>query len=95
MATTDHMTLQCFHDVSLTEKAKAIERWGVALTTTEILGVRFMLYAMNSYFVEITIASSTCEILSINGTVEPTVMDLYLERIDISDATRVLNRPYN
>lgn len=95
MASNDCMPLQCFHEVSLTEKARAIERWGVALTTTEVLGMRFMLYAINNYFVEVTISNVTCEILSINATTELSVMDLYLEKIDISDAIRVIRRSDN
>lgn len=91
MTSNDHMPLQCFHEVSMTEKARAIERWGTALMVTEILGMRFMLYSMNQYFAEVTISASTCEILSINATVEATVMDLYLERIDISEVHRLLS----
>lgn len=95
MATSNHMPLQCFHEVSLTEKARAIERWGVSLMKTEILGMRFLLYEMKGYFAEVTISTATCEILSINATTQQSVMDLYLESIDISDALSVLQRPLN
>lgn len=92
MTPNDHMPLQCFHEVSISEKARAIERWGVALTSTEIFGMRFMLYSLKNYFAEVTINVATCEILSISATVEPSVMDLYLESVDISDALASLQK---
>lgn len=78
--------LEQFGQVTLVEKARIIEAWGIPLGTTRAFGLTFMLYAINNYFAEVALRPATNEILEIHPASSITSFDLYISEIDISDA---------
>lgn len=74
--------------IKLFEKARAIERGGTLLAVTHAFGVSCFLYLIQDYFVEVMITSDTRELLGIKATVQNSIMDWYLDEIDISTLFR-------
>ena len=89
---TRAIPLKCFREISLSEKTKAIQSGGIALMETETEGLRFFLYAVHDYFVEVTTQISG-EVLAIRATDHPGILDLYLHQVNISEVQSGGNPP--
>jgi hypothetical protein len=80
-----HIPLRAFKEVSINDKAKAITMFGTLLATTSAYGMDFFLYAIDNYFVEVTSAPGTGDVIYIRATERVGVLDLYLDNIGLSD----------
>jgi hypothetical protein len=85
MAQSTHIPLKAFKEVSIGDKAKAITMFGTLLATTSAFGMDFFLYAIDSYFVEVTSRPGTGNVVYIRATERVGVLDLYLDHIVLSD----------
>jgi hypothetical protein len=83
MAHTAHIPLKTFKEVSIGDKAKALQMFGTLLATTSAYGMDFFLYGMDSYFVEVTSQPVTGDVIYIRATDRLGVCDLYLEAIEL------------
>ena len=83
MAYTSHIPLKIFKEVSIGDKAKAIQMFGTLLCTTSAYGMDFFLYAIDSYFVEVTSLPRSGDVIYIRATDRIGVTDLYLESINL------------
>jgi hypothetical protein len=83
MAYSSNISLQTFKEVSMSDKAKAIQVFGTLLVTTSAFGVDFFLYSIDDFFVEVTSLPKTGDVLYIRATDKPDVCDLYLDAIKL------------
>lgn len=81
MAYTANIPLRTFKEVSVNDKAKAIQLFGTLLTTTSAFGVDFFLYAIDNYFVEVTSMQKTGDVIYIRATDKVEVVEIYLDAI--------------
>ena len=80
-----HISLNTFKEVSIGDKAKALQMFGTLLVTTSAYGMNFFLYAMDDYFVEVTSQPKTGDVIYIRATDRIGVCDLYLETIRLPE----------
>ena len=85
MAYSAHIPLTTFKEVSVNDKAKAIQMFGTLLITTSAFGVDFFLYAIDNYFVEVTSRPINGDLLYIRATDKTEVVDLYLDAIKLPE----------
>ena len=85
MAYTSHIPLKTFKEVSIGDKAKAIQMFGTLLVTTEAYGMDFFLYAIDNYFVEVTSVPGTGDVIYIRATDRIGVLDLYIDIIKLPE----------
>lgn len=85
MAYTAHIPIQTFKQVSIGDKAKAIQMFGTLLATTSAFGVDFFLYSIDNYFVEVTSLPKTGDVLYIRATDKIKVCEMYLEKIKLPE----------
>ena len=85
MSYTSHIPLQAFKEVSIGDKAKAIQMFGTLLVTTSAYGMDFFLYAIDNYFVEVTSVPKSGDVIYIRATERVGVLDLYLEAIRLPE----------
>jgi hypothetical protein len=83
MGYAPHIPLKTFKEVSIGDKAKAIQMFGTLLATTSAFGMDFFLYAIDNYFVEVTSMPKTGDVVYIRATDRIAVCDLYLEAINL------------
>ena len=83
MAYSTHIPLHTFKEVSITDKAKAIQMFGTLLVSTSAFGVDFFLYAIDDYFVEVTSRPRTGDVIYIRATDKVDVLDMYLNAIKL------------
>lgn len=83
MALSTNIPLTTFKEVSITDKAKAIQLFGTLLATISYLGVDFFLYSIDNYFVEVTSLPKTGDVLYIRATDKIEVLDMYLHAITL------------
>lgn len=83
MAYTSHIPLKAFKEVSIGDKAKAIQMFGTLLVTTSAYGMDFFLYAIDNYFVEVTSVPKSGDVIYIRATERIGVLDLYLDSITL------------
>jgi len=85
MAYTSHIPLTTFREVSVSDKAKAITMFGTLLTTTTAFGMDFFLYAIDSYFVEVTSVPKTGDVIYIKASEKIAIVEMYLDDIQLSE----------
>jgi hypothetical protein len=85
MANSTHIPLKTFKEVSISDKAKAIQMFGTMLVTTSAFGIDFFLYSIDDYFVEVTSLPKTGDVLYIRATDKPDVVDIYLDTIRLPE----------
>jgi hypothetical protein len=85
MANSTHIPLKTFKEVSIGDKAKAIQMFGTMLVTTSAFGIDFFLYSIDNYFVEVTSLPKTGDVLYIRATDKPDVVDIYLDTIRLPE----------
>ena len=85
MSYTTHIPLNAFKEVSIGDKAKAIQMFGTLLVTTSAYGMDFFLYAIDSYFVEVTSTPKTGNVIYIRATERIGVLELYLNEINLPE----------
>lgn len=85
MAFSANIPLTTFREVSIGDKVKAITMFGTLLATTSGFGMDFFLYAIDNYFVEVTSVPATGSVVYIRATEQIGVLDLYLDKISLSD----------
>jgi hypothetical protein len=85
MAYTANIPLTTFKEVSINDKAKAIQMFGTQLVTTSAFGVDFFLYSIDNYFVEVTSLPRTGDVLYIRATDKIEVLDMYLGAIKLPE----------
>lgn len=83
MAFTSNISLKAFKEISLSDKAKAIQMFGTLLATTSAYGMDFFLYAIDNYFVEVTSLPAGGDVVYIRATDRIGVCDLYLGSIEL------------
>jgi hypothetical protein len=81
MAYTVNIPLTTFKEVSVNDKARAIQLFGTLLMTTSAFGVDFFLYAIDNYFVEVTSLPKTGDVIYIRATDKVEVVEIYLDAI--------------
>lgn len=85
MAYTANIPLKTFKEVSVNDKAKAIQLFGTMLMTTSAFGVDFFLYAIDNYFVEVTSLPKTGDVIYIRATDKIEVVEIYLDAIRLPE----------
>ncbi len=85
MAISSHIPLTTFKEVSINDKAKAIQMFGTLLVTTSSFGVNFFLYSIDNYFVEVTSLPGTGDVIYIRATDKISVLDMYLGAIKLPE----------
>ena len=85
MAYSANIPLTTFKEVSVSDKAKAIQLFGSLLVTTSAFGVDFFLYAIDNHFVEVTSLPKTGDVLYIRATDKMEVLDIYLDAINLPE----------
>ena len=85
MAYTANIPLRTFKEVSVNDKAKAIQLFGTLLMTTTAFGVDFFLYAIDNYFVEVTSLPKTGDVIYIRATDKVEVVEIYLDAIKLPE----------
>jgi hypothetical protein len=85
MKYSTHIPLKTFKEVSVNDKAKAIQVFGTLLLTTSAFGVNFFLYSIDNYFVEVTSLATTGDVLYIRATDRVEVLDMYLDVITLPE----------
>jgi hypothetical protein len=85
MAYAPHIPLKTFKEVSIGDKAKAIQMFGILLLTTSAFGMDFFLYAIDNYFVEVTSLPVTGDVVYIRAAEGIGVLDLYLDAIELPE----------
>jgi len=85
MAFSTHIPLSIFKEVSITDKAKAIQMFGTLLVTTSAFDLDFFLYALDDYFVEVTSLPETGDVIYIRATEKVEVVDMYLDSITLPE----------
>jgi hypothetical protein len=85
MAYTSNIPLRTFKEVSIGDKAKAIQMFGTLVATTTAFGVDFFLYAIENYFVEVTSLPKTGSVIYIRATDKIEVCELYLDAISLPE----------
>lgn len=83
MRNSSIIPLKAFTEVSIADKAKAIESYGRLLITAEAHGLDFFLYSLDNYFVEVASQTEGCNVIYIKATDQSGVMDLYLDKIQL------------
>lgn len=83
MKYSPHIPLNTFKEVSIGDKAKALQMFGTLLVRTSAYGMDFFLYAIDDYFVEVTSQPQTGDVIYIRATDRIGVCDLYLETISL------------
>lgn len=78
-----HIPLTTFKEVSIGDKAKALQMFGTLLVTTSAYGMNFFLYGIDNYFVEVASHPGTGDVIYIRATDRIGVCDLYLENIKL------------
>ncbi|MEJ0031370.1 MAG: hypothetical protein WDO15_13780 [Bacteroidota bacterium] len=85
MAFSSNIPLTTFKEVSISDKAKAIQLFGTLLVMTSAFGVDFFLYSIDNYFVEVTSLPKTGDVLYIRATDKVEVLDMYLDAIKLPE----------
>jgi hypothetical protein len=85
MATSTHIPLSIFKEVSLGDKAKAIQMFGTLLISTKAFDLDFFLYSMDDYFVEMTSLPETGDVIYIRATENVEIADMYLDAIALPE----------
>lgn len=85
MAFSTHIPLSIFKEVSITDKAKAIQMFGTLLVTTSAFDLDFFLYSLDDYFVEVTSLPETGDVIYIRATEKVEVVDMYLDSITLPE----------
>ncbi len=83
MGYAPHIPLTTFKEVSIGDKAKAIQMFGTLLVTTSAFNMDFFLYAIDNYFVEVTSLPKTGDVIYIRATDNLGVLDIYLDTITL------------
>jgi len=82
---SSHIALKTFKEVSVSDKAKAIQMFGTLLMTTSAFGADFFLYAIDNYYVEVTSRPKTGDVLYIRATEKVEILELYLDSIKLPE----------
>lgn len=83
MGLASHIPISTFKEVSINDKAKALQMFGTLLITTTAYGMNFFLYGMDNYFVEVASQPGSGDVIYIRATDRIGVCDLYLESIKL------------
>jgi hypothetical protein len=83
MASSIHIPLSIFKEVSISDKAKAIQMFGTLLVATSAFDLEFFLYSIDDYFVEVTCLPKTGDVIYIRATEKIEVVEMYLGAIKL------------
>ena len=83
MAFSAHIPLAIFKEVSMSDKAKAIQMFGTLLLSTSAFDLDFFLYSLDDYFVEVTCLPKTGDVIYIRATEKVAIAEMYLDSIKL------------
>ena len=83
MAFSAHIPLSIFKEVSMSDKAKAIQMFGTLLISTSTFDLDFFLYAIDDYFVEVTSVPKSGDVIYIRATEKVEIVEMYLDSIKL------------
>lgn len=83
MAFSVHIPLSIFKEVSMSDKAKAIQMFGTLLISTSAFDLDFFLYAIDDYFVEVTSLPKSGDVIYIRATEKVEIVEMYLDSIKL------------